>query len=472
MAAVLNALAPFVVRMIKDMSNEELTMLLGVSVKIKKLGNKVENLHAYLADAERRRVNEARVQRWVSKLKGALYEATDILELCQLDAEERQNKGHWWASMEDKASDCLRLLLFFLRKPGFAHSTGGRIKELNERLDGIREEMAEFRFEPSSLPVQTRPSDATLRSRTTTSLMDESSIVGEAIERDTESLVQVLLSKEEPALMVASIVGPGGMGKTTLVKKIFNDMDINMAFGSKIWLSVTERYDEVKLLRSAITQATGSDGGITGDKQVQCQALAGALAGSKFLVVLDDVWSDGAWTCVLRDPIVGAARQQPGSRVVVTTRNNELVKNMVGTTANSQHHVQPMDDEDAWSLLKKQLPPQDVHSDNGVRGLDHLKDIRVGIIRNCGSLPLAIKAIGGLLRTKRATAHEWNGVLHDPAWKTDGSHHDLNIALQLSYEDLPPELKQCFIYYSLIPNGLEIPRDVIVYMWMSEGFLL
>jgi hypothetical protein len=41
------------------------------------------------------------------------------------------------------------------------------------------------------------------------------------------------------------------------------------------------------------------------------------------------------------------------------------------------------------------------------------------IVRNCDGLPLAIKAIGGLLRTKGATEHEWRGVLHDPAWKMD-----------------------------------------------------
>lgn len=62
------------------------------------------------------------------------------------------------------------------------------------------------------------------------------------------------------------------------------------------------------------------------------------------------------------------------------------------------------------------------------------------IVRNCDGLPLAIKAIGGLLRTKGATENEWRGVLHDPAWKMDKTHDDLNNALRLSYEDLPPQL--------------------------------
>ncbi|TVU04023.1 hypothetical protein EJB05_50440, partial [Eragrostis curvula] len=67
MASVLDALAPSVIKMIKDMLKEELTMLMGVSMEINKLGGKVENLEAYLADAERRRINETRVQKWGKK---------------------------------------------------------------------------------------------------------------------------------------------------------------------------------------------------------------------------------------------------------------------------------------------------------------------------------------------------------------------------------------------------------------------
>ncbi|CAN6381311.1 unnamed protein product [Urochloa humidicola] len=65
-----------------------------------------------------------------------------------------------------------------------------------------------------------------------------------------------------------------------------------------------------------------------------------------------------------------------------------------------RHYVKPMRHEDAWSLLKKQMLPQDCGSESS---LDHLKHIGMGIISNCDGLPLAIKAIGGLLRTKSAT---------------------------------------------------------------------
>lgn len=103
--------------------------------------------------------------------------------------------------------------------------------------------------------------------------------------------------------------------------------------------------------------------------------------------------------------------------------------------------------------------------------MDAVKYIGMGIIKNCDGLPLAIKAIGGLLRKKGITVDEWKDVLDYPAWQTDETHNELNSTLCLSYEDLPPPLKQCFLHYSLIPKGLNLHCDTVVGMWMSEGFL-
>ncbi|KAL6908010.1 hypothetical protein ACP4OV_002180 [Aristida adscensionis] len=405
MAAVLNALAPFLINMIKDMPEEEVRMLLGVSGEIEKLGDKVANLEAYMADAERRRITDSSVQGWVTKLKGAMYDATDTLELCKLEAEERQDShGGCWKSMEEKAPGCLQPLLFCLRNPAYAHRMGRRIKDLNTRLDQIRKEMVDFGFvklEPYQL--RTPPSDATPPSRTTTSLLPESAAVGDAIERETNALVQeLLLVADEPAIKVVSIVGMGGIGKTTLAKKIFNEKDIQAEFKSKIWLSVTESYKEDQLLSSSITQAGGEP---RGDKQVLSHTLTRMLSTGKFLLVMDDVWSNTPWADVLKDPVLHAASNQPGSRVIITTRNEGIVQRM-GLRYYYQHHVKEMCDEDAWSLLKQQLSGQE---------LDH--------------------------------------------------------PIYLSYADLTPQLKQCFLYCILFPKGTSIWMVEAIRIWISEGFI-
>ncbi|KAL6653841.1 hypothetical protein ACP70R_008765 [Stipagrostis hirtigluma subsp. patula] len=462
MAAVLDALAPYVKELIRGMAEEELRMLLGASGEIEKLESKVGMMEAFLADAERRRIDDSIVQMWVSKLKGALYDATDMLDLCRLDAEKRRSSSGGEEGMEEKAPGCLQPLLFCLRNPSFAHTMGKRMKDLNARLDAIREEMAQFRFEAiSSNKVVVPPSDATAPSRTTTSLLDESSIVGEQIEADTNALVQELLA-DEPAIKVVSIAGAGGMGKTTLARKIFNDKKIQVEFKKKIWLSVTETYDAAKLLRSAITLAGGEHGG-EDNQEVLARSLAGILSTGKFLLVMDDVWSNGPWEHALQRPIVQAARNQPQSRVIITTRSRDLVRHMGATY--HLHHVRSMDNEDAWSLLKKQL--QNVVSESA---LDQLKDIGMKIVRRCDGLPLAIKAVGGVLRMKRPNERDWNGVLDDPVWSTDKTYSDLNLALRLNYEDLSPPLKQCFLYYSLLPK-VDIMCPIVIGMWISQGYI-
>ena len=93
------------------------------------------------------------------------------------------------------------------------------------------------------------------------------------------------------------------------------------------------------------------------------------------------------------------------------------------------------------------------------------------ILENCDGLPLAIKVIGGLLSTRYPSEHGWKSVLNKPAWSLTGLPPELDNRLYLSYEDLSPQIKQCFLYCSLFPKGEEIIGDVVTRMWISEGFI-
>jgi Leucine-rich repeat (LRR) protein len=101
-----------------------------------------------------------------------------------------------------------------------------------------------------------------------------------------------------------------------------------------------------------------------------------------------------------------------------------------------------------------------------------LKDIAMKIIAKCDGLPLAIKVMGGLLRQRERSRGDWDKVLNDSAWSVIGMPEELNYAVYLSYEDLSPCLKQCFLHYSLLPKNIVFGYDIIVGMWVSEGFVL
>ena len=94
------------------------------------------------------------------------------------------------------------------------------------------------------------------------------------------------------------------------------------------------------------------------------------------------------------------------------------------------------------------------------------------IIKQCDGLPLAIKVMGGLLSTRRLSEREWEIVLNkNLEWEKFGSQEELNYSVHLSYDDLSPELKQCFLYYSLFPKGSDFIEDIAISMWISEGFV-
>lgn len=114
---------------------------------------------------------------------------------------------------------------------------------------------------------------------------------------------------------------------------------------------------------------------------------------------------------------------------------------------------------------------QVVSSESGGHEIDALKDIGLQILEKCGGLPLAVKVMGGLLCQKDRKRRGWEMVLNHSIWSVSKMPEELNYAIYISYEDLPPSIKQCFLYYSLLPKNAVFRKSCIIGMWISEGFL-
>uniref|UniRef100_A0ACD5VLL5 Uncharacterized protein n=1 Tax=Avena sativa TaxID=4498 RepID=A0ACD5VLL5_AVESA len=117
--------------------------------------------------------------------------------------------------------------------------------------------------------------------------------------------------------------------------------------------------------------------------------------------------------------------------------------------------------------LKKKVLSNEIDEDH----IDMLKDIGFKIVQKCGGLPLAVKVMGGLPHKRGELRREWQQVLDDAKWSINEMPQELNNAVYLSYEDMPCYLKQCFLYYSLLPKSREFIMDQVVGMWISEGFV-
>ncbi|ONK74028.1 uncharacterized protein A4U43_C03F2050 [Asparagus officinalis] len=198
------------------------------------------------------------------------------------------------------------------------------------------------------------------------------------------------------------------------------------------------------------------------------QRLSSSLSSDQHLRVVDSCWcSTTLWQADVWEDLLQAPLERAGafhSRVLITTRNEDVARSM---RVIHTHRVDKLPADDGWELLSKS-----VFGDEAGEDKQDLQEVGVKIVEKCDGLPLAIKAIAGILRTKDGSKREWENVCKSHAWNVRGELPEaVRGALYLSYEDLPSHLKQCFLYCSLFPEDYSFFRLDLVRWWVAEGFI-
>ncbi|CAK9167599.1 unnamed protein product [Ilex paraguariensis] len=195
----------------------------------------------------------------------------------------------------------------------------------------------------------------------------------------------------------------GGLGKTTLVKKVFEDGQVKRHFQSHAWITVSQSFDIVVLLKRMIKElAVPPIKEPVGVDQLK-ESIKQFLQGKRYVIVLDDVWTINAWD----DIKYVLSNNNCGSRVLLTTRLLDVARASTFESHGHVHEIKPLSDEDSWTLFcKKTFEDQSRPR--------HLEEISRNIIRKCEGLPLAIVAIGGMLALKdKSIIDEWEMVLRN-----------------------------------------------------------
>nr|XP_023894798.1 putative disease resistance protein At3g14460 [Quercus suber] len=250
----------------------------------------------------------------------------------------------------------------------------------------------------------------------------------------------------------------GGMGKTTLAQLVYNDMEVSHNFEEKAWCCVTEDFDIVRVTREILQSFTSESCNDNNLELLQVK-LKGKLSGKKFLLVLDDVWNENYtdWDR-LRGPLKFGA---PGSKIIITTRNDRVSLTM-GTT--KAYQLDELSDEACLIVFI-----QNALETTNFSAYPELQEFGPKILERCKGLPLAAKALGGLLRTIHFD--EWKNVLNNKIWGMSEENNDVLPTLRLSYLYLPSHLKRCFAYCSLFPKDYEFEEQELVLLWMAEGLV-
>ncbi|MCH87863.1 CC-NBS-LRR resistance protein, partial [Trifolium medium] len=295
---------------------------------------------------------------------------------------------------------------------------------------------------------------------TSSVLVDESAIYGR--DNDRKKLKEFLLSKDDGGskLGVISIVGMGGLGKTTLAKVLYNDHEVKDKFKVRGWVHVSKDLDVVTVTKSLLESVT-SKRNDTDDLNILQVQLQKCLSNTKFLLVLDDIWYEkyvDCWNNLTDIFNVG----EMGSKIIITTRDERVALPM--QTFLYVHHLRSLDTEDCWFLLARHAF---VVASN-YQQQPNLEKIGREIAKKCNGLPLAAVALGGLLRTKLSQDY-WNDALKSSIWELTGN--EVQPALLLSYHYLPAPLKGCFAYCSIFPKNSILEKKSVVQLWIAEDLV-
>ncbi|KAG5588947.1 hypothetical protein H5410_039461 [Solanum commersonii] len=308
------------------------------------------------------------------------------------------------------------------------------------------------------------------------------SIEGQSIAK--RNLNKILRLLEDDKVCIIGVWGTGGVGKTTLVKNLNNELlkidvsNFKLSFGVVIWVSVPKPPIDIRKVQAQISSRLNlkvdNEGSVISIASKIYQRLKQEKS---FLLILDDVWE------AIDLDHIGVPQPEDSARrkIIVTSRFLDVCRQM-NTRADTELNVSTLEEDESWQLFVKNA--------GDVANLEHIQPLAKEIARECGGLPLAITVIGTSMRGMTRVelwedalkslrmSEPHNKDVEKKVYMVIKSSFDIleSQDIELSSEQRSKhgnkkrgDIKSCFLYCSLYP--VDIPIDDLINCWLAEGIL-
>ncbi|KAL9240056.1 hypothetical protein vseg_014317 [Gypsophila vaccaria] len=448
-------------------ASEEIRLAWGFRTELEKLRRKFEYVEAFLEDLGRsKQAQQSKlVDAWLNRFKNVAYMADNVMDEYAYEMLRRklQLKLKTSDGFRTKFWTCFTLssntAFFRIRMSLKVREMLSLFDELDVEAKAIGLSQVEVARDAVSGTTSINSSWNQAREHAS-SVEDSNGFVGR--KDDERKLIDTLCVSfnEVSHLPMAAIVGIGGLGKTTLARRLYNHHEIDTQFGaSKVWICVSENFNITRLLNEMVEAVTSNKGDLS-NKDGILRKLEEKLKGKKFFLVLDDVWNEDQelWDS-LRESLqrIGGL---PGSVILITTRNKEVPN---AARAIYLHQLEGLSEDESWDLFKHKVSISDVSD---------LEEVGKRIVNRCKGVPLAINVIGCLLKSKQRSHREWEAIETSELWELPQGRNHILPSLLLSFNHLPsPSLKQCFAFCAIFPKDRIIEKNVLIALWLAQGFL-
>ncbi|KAL6870723.1 hypothetical protein ACP4OV_014571 [Aristida adscensionis] len=444
----LGSLAPKLLQLLQD----EYKLQQGVKKKIKFVSDELESIHGALrkvAAVPPDQLDE-QVKIWARQVREASYSMEDILDTFLVRVE-----GRLEPSGQGRLKRAVKKMGKLFTKGKACHGIAGAIEDMKKQLQEVAERRARYGVDDIVIkPATTSAIDPRLEAM----YKEATQLIG--MDNTVDELIPMLSLQGDDVsnkkMKIVSVVGVGGLGKTTLAKAAYDKLKPQFDCGA--FVPVGRNPDLKKVFRDILKDLERkADPDITIlDERQLINELRDFLGCKRYFIVIDDVWDKQSWE-IISWALVDSNR---GSRVIKTTRNFDVA------SGDEIYKMQPLLDN-----YSKKLFYTRIFGGEGKWPDNQEDEVSDKILKKCGGVPLAIITMASLLVGK--SREKWLELCNSAGFRDkDIEQVDKTMwILSLSYYDLPCHLKTCLLYLSAYPEDHVIHKNELIWKWIAEGFV-